>query len=248
MIQFCRYVPLVAARGGRVVVECQRELKRLVQGIAGTAEVAVQGEPLPAFDVYCPMGSLPQVFGTTLSTIPGTTPYIHADSQIAARWKARIEDGKFNVGLVWAGSPAHRNDRRRSMSLEMLSALSTLGGVQLYSLQKGPAAEQVEQLAGKIKVIGWTEELIDLADTAGLIANLDLVIAVDTSVAHLSGAMGKAVWTLLPAAPDWRWLLDRSDSPWYPSMRLFRQDRPGDWVGVIGRVKRELGEMLEKRR
>jgi Flp pilus assembly protein TadD len=236
-IHFIRYAPLVAGMGGKIVLECQPALVRLFRGVPGVGQIVTTGEPLPAFDYQCPLPSLPGVFRTTIATVPATIPYLAADAEIADSWRKRIvPSGEFlRVGLAWAGSADNRNDRNRSIALERFSPLSAVEGVRFHSLQiAAPPA------AGGIALADWSALLKDFAETAGLIENLDLVISVDTAVAHLAGAMGKAVWLLVPFPPDWRWLLDRADSPWYPTIRLFRQATPGDWDGVIRRVAAEL--------
>jgi tetratricopeptide (TPR) repeat protein len=245
-IQFVRYAPMVAGRGGRVILDCPRALHQLLKGFAGVSELtclsvpgAVQAAPL--FDVECPLMSLPLVFGTTLETIPATVPYLFPDPERAARWKSRVGslEQSLKVGIVWAGNPAHENDRRRSIAPSLLTPLARIANVRLFSLQmaarKGPAAG-APAVAAEMGMIDWTAELPDFADTAALLANLDLLISVDTAVAHIAGAMGKPVWLLIPPSSDWRWLTERTDTPWYPTMRLFRQRKMGDWPSVIDEV------------
>lgn len=251
-IQFIRYIELVAQSGGRVIVECQKRLGRLLRGSLAGFTVVEKGEPAPSFDVQCALLSLPMVFRTTLQTIPQQVPYLFADANAVTRWRDKIAHGtpSFNVGLAWAGNKTHKNDRKRSLKLEALAPLGRVPGVRFYSLQKGDPAQQALMPPPGMQIIDWTNELDDFADTAALVANLDLVIAVDTAVAHLAGALGIPVWTLLPFAPDWRWLLDRDDSPWYPTMRLFRQTVPGDWDSVIEVVcdalRRTAGQSLRE--
>ena len=186
-VQFVRYAPLVAARGGRVILSCQAELTRLFTGVAGVAEV-ISGQDVPAFDVHCPLLSLPHVMGTRLETIPGQTPYLAAPPEIVAEWKNRLDDDheKLRVGLVWAGSPRHKRDRRRSLRLKQLSPLARVDGVRFYSLQKGPFAEATTPPADW-DLVDLSAELRTMSDTAAVIQNLDLVIGVDTSVVHLAG-------------------------------------------------------------
>ena len=248
-LQFIRYVPLMARRGGRIIIECPAGLQRLFQTIAGGCQIVAAGQPLPGFDLHCPLLSLPRVFGTNLANIPKDVPYLHADAEDARRWQHRLAgySSIVRVGLAWAGNPTHKNDRNRSIKLARLAPLGQLPGVSFISLQKGDAAAEAKTPPPGMELIDWTEELKDFADTAALIANLDLVIAVDTAVVHLAGAMGKPVWTLLPFVADWRWLLDRQDSPWYPSMRLFRQPSIGDWDGVITRVAEALSLWIKNR-
>ncbi len=246
MIQFCRYVPLVAARG-RVVLEAPRALVRLFSGLAGVERIVVQGDPLPAFDLHCPLLSLPRAFATTLETIPGGVPYLGTDPAQVSAWRDRLAGlARLRVGLVWAGEPRATDrirgavDRRRSISLGHFARLAGVGGIAFVSLQKGEAAAQTRSPPPGLRLHDWTGELEDFADTAALIAALDLVISVDTAVVHLAGALGKPVWLLNRFDTDWRWLLDREDSPWYPTLRLFRQHRPGDWAGVLERVAAAL--------
>jgi hypothetical protein len=189
------------------------------------------------------MMSLPLAFETTVETIPRKVPYLTPEESLVRRWAERLaDDGRpRRVGLAWAGNPGHTHDRKRSVSLAMLAPLAGAGDIAFHSLQVGEAARQAAAAApGGLKVIDHFGELTDFAETAALITNLDLVITVDTSVAHLAGALGKAVWMMLPFAPDWRWMLGRAESPWYPTMKLFRQERFGDWVGVIERVRDSL--------
>jgi hypothetical protein len=249
VIQFIRYLPLVEQRGGRIIVECQAELQRLFQTTAERCQIVIRGQPLPAFDLHCPLLSLPRAFGTALANIPGTEPYLQADAEQVGRWQRRLGefDSMVKVGLAWAGSPTHKKDRNRSMKLARLAPLGQAPGVRFFSLQKGATAAQAKTPPPGMDLVDWTEELKDFADTAALIANLDLVIAVDTAVVHLAGAMGKPVWTLLPFVPDWRWLLEREDSPWYPTMRLFRQNSWGDWDSVITRVADALSQWVKNR-
>ncbi len=241
-IQFVRYAPLIARRGGKVVVWSRPQLNRLLQRVPGVDRVLVQGDPFPPFEVQCPLLSLPRVFGTTVQSVPAEVPYLSADPELASRWSLRFaaEDRRRRIGLAWAGSPTHKGDRIRSISPSLLSPLAAAKEARFFSLQKGDAAKQANLLPAQMQVTDWTEELTDFADTAALIANLDLVISVDTAVAHLAGAMGKPVWLMLPFMLDWRWLLDRPDSPWYPTMRLFRQPKLGDWSSVVDAVAAEL--------
>jgi hypothetical protein len=189
--------------------------------------------------VYCPLLSLPAVMKTALETIPAAVAYLHADEAKRADWAARLAvETRRKIGLVWAGRPTHGNDRQRSVALSRLAPLWDIANVRWISLQQGEAGRQSAD--APMEMADWSSEMRDFADTAAVIANLDLVITVDTAVAHLAGAMGRPVWVLLPFVPDWRWMLERRDSPWYPTMRLFRQARFGDWDGVIGQVKAAL--------
>jgi len=243
-IQFVRYAPLVAARGGQVILACPPELHRLLNDLSGITGAIAFDAPLPPFDVHCPLLSLPLAFGTTLPSVPRAVPYLHGHAAELARWQRELAgDRHFKVGLVWAGKSTHANDRNRSLPLSALAPLARISGVSFYSLQKGAAAEQAKTPPAGMTLIDHTNELHDFADTAGLIAQLDLIISVDTAVVHLAGALGKPVWTLLPFVADWRWLLERSDSPWYPTMRLFRQPAVGDWSNVVEQVSVALADM-----
>ena len=236
-IHFARYAPLVAARGGTVVVECHPPLTRLFASLAGVRQVVGRGVgELPAFDVHCPLMSLPMLFGTALDTVPADVPYLHPEDADVAAWRTRlgVEPPAKRVGVVWAGAANHQKDRDRSLPGAAFAPLAAAPGVRLYSLQVGKVPP-----AG-VPIVDWTAELHDFADTAALASQLDLVVTADTSVAHLAGAMGKPTWVLVPFAPDWRWLLDRDDSPWYPTARLFRQTTAGDWAGPIGKVTEAL--------
>lgn len=240
-IQFLRYAPLVAERGGRVVVRCAPELAALVRRTPGVAEAVSRGGILPAFDAYCPLPSLPRIFGTTLACLPSRLPYVFADPQVAAGWKARLGgDGARRVGLVWASQSQHRTAAAKSIPLEALAPLAAVPGLKFYSLQKGEAALRSARPPPGMHIDDLGPELRDFSDTAAVIENLDLVISVDTAVAHLAGAMAKPTWTLLKHMPDWRWLLGRSDSPWYPGMRLFRQESRGDWKEAVASLAQAL--------
>lgn len=245
-LQFCRYLPLVRQRVERVVFECHTELLRLMQGspaLAGVELVARPADgalPMAGYDLQIPLLSLPRIFETALESMPQTAPYIQADPQQVDTWRQRLEGDGFKVGLVWAGNPDHRRDHCRSLSLAALAPLGQIDGIRFYSLQKGAAAAEAATPPAGMRLIDLAPELNDFATTAAVIANLDLVITVDTSVAHLAGAMGRPVWTLIYAPPDWRWLLERDDSPWYPTMRLFRREIAGEWQPVIERIEQAL--------
>jgi tetratricopeptide (TPR) repeat protein len=238
-IQFCRYVPLVAARGARVVLEVEQPLRGLMQGLPGVTEIVAKGDTLPDYELHCPLPSLPLAFATRLETIPANGPYLHAPDRAVAQWSLRLGTARgLRIGLAWAGNPNHVRDRERSMQLDHLLPLLDIDA-SFVSLQKQLRAGEAELLSrAGIRDVG--DELHDFTDTAALIAQLDLVIAVDTGVAHLAGSLGKPVWVLVTHAPDWRWLLDRDDSPWYPTMRLFRQGDGRDWADVIARVRAAL--------
>jgi tetratricopeptide (TPR) repeat protein len=243
-IQFARYLPLIKARGGRVLLACQRPVQSLLEDLAGVDALVDDLSHLSpgSFDLQVALLNVPGILGTTLQTIPNDVPYLSVKAALVSKWRACLGSGTYNVGICWAGLPEHLNDRNRSIALATFAPLGAVPEVTFYSLQKGPAAAQTAQ--GGITLVDHTDELTDFAETAALITNLDLVISVDTAVAHLSGALAKPVWTLLPYAPDWRWLLDRQDSPWYPTMRLFRQPRPGDWGSVMEAIAKALATVV----
>jgi tetratricopeptide (TPR) repeat protein/glycosyltransferase involved in cell wall biosynthesis len=243
-IQFARYAELVAQRGGKVIVACQRQLARLLRSLPSIHQIAVDGEVIPQFVVHAPLLSLPRILGTTLETIPAAVPYLQAPP--AAIALTAPPNTRAKVGIVWTGSPTHPYNYKRTCPLPEWEPLLRTPGVAFYSLQKGPQVEDLAQLPDSVQVQDLSEQLPDFAETAAAIAQLDLVITIDTSVAHLAGALGKPVWLLLDTCPDWRWLLDRDDSPWYPTMRLFRQATTGDWVEVIERVQVALQTCLDE--
>jgi tetratricopeptide (TPR) repeat protein len=247
-MHFVRYAALVRQRGGRVVVACRKPLLRLLAGCAGIDELVDQEGELPAFDVYVPLLSLPRLLGTTLATVPAAAPYLHADAALVERWRAELgAKPGFKVGIGWQGNPRHAADRRRSMPLAFFRPLAEVRRVRLYSLQKGPGVEQLvpngpfpaEDLGARLD-----EEAGPFMDTAAVMKCLDLVIVSDTSLAHLAGALGVPVWLALSCPPEWRWLLGRSDSPWYPTARLFRQPRPGAWAEVFAEMAAELPRLV----
>lgn len=239
-IQFCRYVPLVVARGARVILEVQRQLCTLMADIPGATEVIARGSPLPTFDVHCPLLSLPLAFATELETIPAERAYLSASREKAGGWHARLAAQRRTlVGLAWSGSRRHEGDRERSIALDALIPLLA-ANVTIVSLQKDVRPADAGTLNAHRDILHFGDEWHDFSDTAALISELDLVISVDTSVAHLAAALGKPTWILLPEVPDFRWLLEREDSPWYPTVRLFRQDSSRDWNCVIARVQEAL--------
>jgi TPR repeat/Glycosyltransferase family 9 (heptosyltransferase) len=247
-LQFCRYVPGVAARGARVIFEVPKPLLTMMGTLRGAVEIVATGEPLPDFDIHCPLLSLPLAFATRLETIPSQTPYLAAPDDKIAAWRDRLGERKRpRVGLVWAGNPrkelpgSNRIDQQRSIRFDQLAPVLDVAGCEFYSLQKGDdAVMQLRASALRDRVVDWTDELQDFSDTAALIENLDLVIAVDTSVAHLAGALAKPFWLLNRYTTCWRWLLDRDDSPWYSTARQFRQDDRRDWNDVMARVQAAL--------
>jgi Flp pilus assembly protein TadD len=242
IMQFVRYVPLVAAKKGNIVLVCHRELCRLLGNMRFVSQaIPIEASP-PPHDVYCPTFSLPFMFGTTLASIPAYTPYLHPPADLLRLWGQRLGPRRSaaRVGLVWSGRPEYKDDAARSIRLEQLALLAAVGGIEFHSLQKGPAAREALNPPAGMRLVDHSEKLTDFAETAALVAHLDLVISVDTAPAHLAGAMNKPVWVLLQTPADWRWMLQRSDNPWYPTMVLFRQTSPGQWADVIGRVAQGL--------
>ena len=242
-LQFVRYAPMIARRGARVLLEVPPTLLSLLSD--GVAAIFRQGEQLPPFDFHCPLMSLPLAFGTEISSIPAEIPYLRIPADRVSKWHKRLGARRaFRVGIAWAGSAIHKNNSNRSISLERFARLLSTQGVEFVSIQKELSGADAAILAER-NVLHVGDELGDFADTAAVISQLDLVLSADTSVAHLAGAIGKPVWILLPLAPDFRWLLSREDSPWYPSARLFRQPRLGDWDSVLERVRWELASFVE---
>jgi hypothetical protein len=255
-IQFCRYVGLVADLGARVILEVPLALSPLLGSLEGLAQLVVHGESLPSFEYYCPLLSLPLAMGTTLAHIPARIPYLAANEERRHIWRQKMGDrARLRVGLVWSGGfrPGRPElwsvNERRNVPLAGFEEFADLD-VEFYSLQLGQVTSELTQLAGS----GWrgpalkdfTGEIRDFADTAALIDHLDLVISVDTSTAHLAGALGKPVWILNRFDTCWRWLIDRDDSPWYPTARLYRQERPGDWPAVLERVRLDLQQWVSR--
>jgi tetratricopeptide (TPR) repeat protein len=243
-IQFARYVPMVAALGAKVILEVEPPIQQLLGGITGVAE-CVGRASTPAFDLHCPLGTLPLAFGTRLDTIPFAQGYVPVPPAAYVKaWESRLgPHRRFRVGLVWAGNPDHKNDHNRSITLRALAPLLDCD-VQFVSLQKGLRDQDRAFLSERPNIVDLTQHLTDFSETAALMSCLDLVISVDTSVAHLAGALGAPVWTLVPFNPDWRWLLKRDDNPWYQSMRLFRQHHRGNWVSVVDEIRRELEKQV----
>ena len=255
-IQFCRYAPLVAARGARVILEVQAPLRDLMSTLSDAVQIVSAGQPLPDFDLHCPLLSLPLAFATQLETVPSATPYLSAQERKMRAWRDRLgRPHNPRIGLVWAGNPrkelpgANRIDGQRSIALDRLAPLFQVTACEFFSLQKGDdAVRQLRDSAARQQVIDCTDDLHDFSDTAALIENLDLVISVDTSVVHLAGALGKPFWLLNRYNTCWRWLLDREDSPWYPTARLFRQDATREWEPVIARVAATLQDNVRNAR
>ncbi len=260
-IQFIRYAPLVKERGGYVIVECQEPLAPLLATCPGIDRIVARGQPLPDFAVHAPLLSLPAIFGTTLATLPADVPYLFADAELVRWWgkevlSAELESlserhlspltthhSPLKIGIAWQGNPVHPDDRRRSIPLAGFAPLARVNGIHLFSMQKGLGTEQIQAVADQFTVADLSSRLETFMDTAAVLKNLDLVITIDSAIAHAAGALGVPVWVLLQVAPDWRWLLDRDDSPWYPTMRLFRQKRWGDWDEVFQRIVQALRKL-----
>jgi hypothetical protein len=247
-IQFARYIPLIADHCQELILGCSAEMGPLLSTIPGVKQYCHRWTDVPGHAAHCRLSSVPYLVHTMPDTIPAKVPYLFADKERVAAWRTKLDAmlpaGLPRIGLAWTGRPTHPNDRRRSMPLSRLAPLATAGRASFVSLQKPmPAADQVT-LGSFPGMTDISEDLKDFGETAAVIDNLDLVITVDTAMGHLTGALGKPVWIMLAKAADWRWLLQRSDSPWYPTARLFRQQRPGAWDPVIQDVAAALTEWL----
>jgi tetratricopeptide (TPR) repeat protein len=244
-LQFIRYAPMLKKRGGKVVAECQPALRKILRRTPGIDQLVSAGEPLPAFDVQIPFLNLPLLFGTTLATIPADVPYVFADAELVERWREDLGGiaGR-KIGINWQGNPKNKKDRRRSFPLDLLRPLALIPEVRLISLQKGAGVDQLREAGRALGVVDLGERLDEMSgpfmDTAAVMKNLDLVVTSDSATAHLAGALGVPVWVALPFLPDWRWQLKRPDCPWYPTMHLFRQPRPGDWESVFAEIAQTL--------
>ena len=245
-IQLVRFIPQIAALGARIILQVPTSLTSVFDTLPGIDVLIGDGEPLPHFDFHCPLMSLPLALGTTLQTIPSAEGYIHPDPTKLAAWSARIgRKTRQRIGLVWSGSTIHKNDRNRSVPFSTLAPLLSLNA-DWVCLQKEVRETDRQAMSAFPQLRFFGDDLNDFGETAALLATVDLVIAVDTSVAHLAGAMGKPCWILLPFAVDWRWLLEREDSPWYSSVRLFRQRAHGGWMAVVQRLAEELTQRLHE--
>ncbi|HLZ65488.1 MAG TPA: glycosyltransferase, partial [Aliidongia sp.] len=245
-IQFCRYIPEVAKLCPNLIMACSSEMRPIVMQQAGITKYFDRWEHMPAFEAYCPLSGLPRLFGTNLANIPAPIPYVKPDPAKVEHWRRRLDmlvpKGYRRIGLVWAGRPTHGNDFNRSMTLAKLGALAKLDGVALVSLQMGPAQAEIGRYFGRAPLTNLGAEIGDFTDTMAILDGIDRLVAVDTGVAHLAGAMGRPVSILVPYAPDWRWLLGCSDTPWYPTVSLHRQDAPGQWDGAIAKMIRTVLE------
>lgn len=244
VIQFSRYIPWAAERCPSIAVACSAELHPVIAQVAGSATIFDHWEKRPEFAAFCPLSGLPRLAGTDLQSIPAEIPYLRPTEPKRSLWAERLATlapkGMRRIGVAWSGRPTHHNDRNRSTTLAMFAPLSDLPGVALVSLQKGPGQTQIGSYWGRAPLFNLGPEIRDFADTMAIVDSLDLLVSVDTSVIHLAAAMGKPVWVMLPYAPDWRWLRDRSDSPWYPTLRLFRQGPDRRYEPIIAKIAAEL--------
>jgi Tfp pilus assembly protein PilF len=245
--QFIRYAPYLAERGAKVFLECPGGLAALLKTCPGISQVITHGAPLPEFDCHAPLMSLPRLLGTTLETIPAKIPYLSANKDLIGRWQRELSNVRaLKVGIAWQGNPKNGTDYRRSIPLEHFAPLAAVPDVQLFSLQKGQGTENLAKVIGDFPVIdlGGRLDSGSFQVTAAAICNLDLIIACDTACAHLAGALGKPTWVALAFANEWRWGLERNDSPWYPTIRLFRQPKPEDWETVFAQMTEALRELV----
>lgn len=244
VIQFCRYAPMAEALGAKVVLEAPASLVSLLSTLKGNFTIVEKGKGLPDFDMVCPIMSLPLAFKTTVESIPATVPYLYVNRDKQAEWHQRLgKKTRPRVGLVWSGSITHKNDHNRSIALKSLEPLLQLP-VEFHLLQKEIRPDDREALSFLNQIQLHQDELDDFSDTAALVQEMDLTISVDTSVAHLAGSIGRNAWLLLPFLPDYRWMLDRADSPWYPTVTLIRQHEIGNWSGVIAETTQRLRAMF----
>lgn len=245
-IQFIRYLPMIKSRGGRVIFECQKELISLLKDCSGIDEIIEKSSISNIkFDTHIYLLSLPGIFGTSIDSMPSETPYISVNPELAEQWRLKFASSNidFKIGIVWSGRPTFE-DHYRSCSLDDFAPLAEIPGISFYSLQKGSASEEIFNPSIDMKIINLDRELNDFSDTAAAMDNLDMIISTDTAVVHLAGALGKPIWSLLHTSSDWRWFLNRDDSPWYPEMRLFRQTKFNDWTGLFKQVKEALLEKV----
>jgi tetratricopeptide (TPR) repeat protein len=244
--QAARYVPMVARRGGKIVIACTAAQAGVMRQLEGVIATSVSSEASPPHDLFLPMMSLPRIFGTTLETIPRDVPYLQADPQRIQAWRERLSAySGMKIGLVWNGK--EDPDPLRSIAFGELAPLAAITGIQYFGLQVGPAAQDAKKAAAWMNIVDLSEDVMDFGETAACMMNLDLLLTIDTAAAHLAGALGRPTWTMVPFSPDWRWLLDREDSPWYPTMRLFRQTRRKVWGDVVERVAIALRDFMNAR-
>jgi hypothetical protein len=249
VLQFCRYIQWAAERCPSIAVACSEEMASLIHQLRAGLVVFKRWEDCPDYAAFCALSGLPRLHGTLPDNVPAATPYLRADPRRVVTWRARLDRlipaGYRRVGLVWAGRPKHNNDRNRSAMLATFAPLAALRGIALVSLQKGPSTAQAGGYFGRAPLINIGAEISDYDDTMAILQCLDVLVTVDTSVGHLAGAMDRPVWIMVARTPDWRWLLGRSDSPWYKSVRLFRQSTAGRWDKPIAEIAACLQEQLE---
>jgi tetratricopeptide (TPR) repeat protein len=244
----CRYIPKVAALGAHVVLEVQPPLKPLLETFDAVSMLISRGEAIPHFDVHCPLMSLPLAFKTTIETVPSQVPYITVRKNAVEKWRAKLSAQKLKVGIAWAGNPGLVNDGDRSILLKNIIPVTRIDdGVEYFSLQKDLRHGDDELLDANPHIVRVDKEINDFEDTAAIMMSLDLVISIDTSIVNLAGALGRPVWVLLPFTSDWRWLLDRDETPWYPTARLFRQTSMGDWTAVLDKVRTAIKQFVDHR-
>jgi hypothetical protein len=243
----CRYIPKVVALGAHVILEVQSPLKPLLEDFDGVSMLIGRGEAIPHFDVHCPLMSLPLALKTTIETIPSEVPYITVRKNAVEKWRSKLGAQKLRVGIAWAGNPDFVNDRDRSILLKNILPVTRVDGVEYFSLQKDLRHGDDELLNANPYIVRVDKEINDFEDTAAIMMSLDLVISSDTSIVNLAGALGRPVWVLLPFMSDWRWLLDRDETPWYPTARLFRQSSTGDWTTVLDDVRTAIRQLVDHR-
>ena len=247
-IMGCRYVPMLASLGAKVIAEVQPPLKSLLKNLEGVSMLIGKGETIPRFDVQCPIMSLPLAFKTTVETIPAKVPYLAASNDIVEKWRSKLAGAEIKVGIAWAGNPNHPGDLDRSIPLKNILPIVGLKGARYFSLQKDLRDDDREMLDANSQIVRLDQEMNDFEDTAAIMMSLDLVISCDTSIVHLAGALSRPIWVLLPFDPDWRWLLNRNDSPWYPTARVFRQLNAGEWSTVTDDVYLELQKLITEKK
>lgn len=248
-IQFVRYLPMAKDRGGTVILAEKSELIGSFQSLEGIDDLVDLRELIDGavkYDLYIPLLNLPAIFDTKIDNIPARIPYLSAEASKIVYWHDKIKTDAFKIGIAWSGNPEHANDHNRSCALKYFTRLAKIKDIKLFSLQKGPGTEQINNWPENLELINLGQKFEDFTDTAAAIENMDLTISVDTSVAHLAGAMGKATWLLIPYESDWRWMLEREDSPWYPTIRLFRQKQHGNWDDVFQSATEQLKILIEK--
>ena len=243
----CRYVPMVAALGASVILEVQPPLASLLKCLEGVTKLVARGDEISDFDIHCPLMSLPLAFKIRLDRIPAKVPYLTVPKEKIAQWRSRLGESGFKIGVAWAGSPGFVDDRDRSIQLKNILSVFSVCGARYFSIQKDLREGDREILNAHPQIVQLGNEIKDFQDTAAIMMSLDLIISSDTSIVNLAGALARPVWVLLSFNPDWRWLLDRNDSPWYPTARLFRQTKTGQWETVVGEVCAQLGKDLVSR-